>query len=378
VSAATPPEEPTGDRKDRNYVKQSDFPRVGLSEALRIARAISEHYAKQPTKPLDVAFTLDLTPGAKVFKYLTGASIAYGLTEGGAQADQISLTDLGRRIVAPPTEGYDLVAMREAVLRPRVIKEFLSRYNGSPLPKDNIAYNVLREMGVASGATERALRLIIDNASALGLIKEAKNGRKYVSLDAPAPAESVVGPVDTLSLDDDETDEEREDDIVDEVAGGQTEERQRAVKETRPGAIFLGHGKKRGPLEKLQKILDKFKVLHQVAVDQPNLGRPIPDKVKDIMGQCNSAILIFTKDEKFFDAEGNELWRPSENVVYELGAASFAYEDRVVILKEKGITFPTNFSSVGHIEFDEDGIEAKAVDILMELIEFKLLTVNPA
>jgi hypothetical protein len=48
-----------------------------------------------------------------------------------------------------------------------------------------------------------------------------------------------------------------------------------------------------------------------------------------------------------------------------------------VILNEKGITFPTNFSSVGHIEFDEDGIEAKAVDIVMELIEFKLLTVNP-
>jgi hypothetical protein len=90
VSAATPPEEPTGDRKDRNYVKQSDFPRVSLSEALRVARAISEHYAKQPTKPPDVAFALDLTPGAKIFKYLTGASIAYGLTEGGAQADQIS------------------------------------------------------------------------------------------------------------------------------------------------------------------------------------------------------------------------------------------------------------------------------------------------
>ena len=197
-------------------------------------------------------------------------------------------------------------------------------------------------------------------------------------LDTPAPVESVVGPVDTLSPDDEEADEEREDDIVGEVAGGQTEDRQGAVKGSRPGAIFLGHGKKRGPLEKLQKILGKFKVPHRVAVDQPNLGRPIPDKVKDVMEECNAAILIFTKDEKFFDAEGNELWRPSENVVYELGAASFAYEDRVVILKEKGITFPTNFSSVGHIEFEEDGIEAKAVDILMELIAFGLVTVTPA
>lgn len=383
MSAATPakgkePSKPAGSGKQRTYVKQADVPRYSLREALRVARAISEQHAKQPTKPLDVAFALELTPNAKVFEYITGASIAYGLTEGGAQADQISLTNLGRRVVAPMTDGDDVAAMREAVLRPRVIREFLTKYNNEAVPRDDIARNVLETLGVPQGATERALKLIIDNASALGLIKQAKNGRKYVSLDTPAPAESVVGPVDTLSPDDEGADEEREDDIVGEVAGGQTEDRQRAVKETRPGAIFLGHGKKRGPLEKLQKILGKFKVPHRVAVDQPNLGRPIPDKVKDVMEECNSAILIFTKDEKFFDAEGNELWRPSENVVYELGAASFAYEDRVVILKEKGITFPTNFSSVGHIEFDEDGIEAKAVDILMELIGFGLVTVNPA
>lgn len=113
-------------------------------------------------------------------------------------------------------------------------------------------------------------------------------------------------------------------------------------------------------------------------VDLPNLGRPIPDKVKDVTEECNSAILIFTKDEEFRDADGEVLWRPSENVVYELGAASYAYEDRVVILKEKGITFPTNFSNIGYIEFEENAIEAKAVEILKELIGFKLVTLTPA
>jgi predicted nucleotide-binding protein len=91
------------------------------------------------------------------------------------------------------------------------------------------------------------------------------------------------------------------------------------------------------------------------------------------MNECGSAILIFTKDEKFHDPDGNELWRPSENVVYELGAASFAYEDRVVIFKEKGINFPTNFSSVGYIEFEENAIEAKTMDLLKELIGFGLV-----
>ena len=180
-------------------------------------------------------------------------------------------------------------------------------------------------MGVAGGVTERVLQLILDNAKELGLLRELK-GRLYVRLGAPAPPEWAVESVDTLSRDDDETDEGREDDLLNQAAGGHTEDRQHTVKKARPGAIFLGHGKKRGPLEKLQKILDEFKVPYQVVVDLANLGRPIPDKVRQTMEQCGSAILIFTKDEEFRDADGNELWRPSENVIYELGAASYAYE----------------------------------------------------
>jgi hypothetical protein len=60
-----------------------------------------------------------------------------------------------------------------------------------------------------------------------------------------------------------------------------------------------------------------------------------------------------------------------------LGAASYAYEDRVVILKEKGLNFPTDYGSVGHIEFVEDDIQAKAIDLLKELIGMKLLKLTP-
>jgi predicted nucleotide-binding protein len=95
------------------------------------------------------------------------------------------------------------------------------------------------------------------------------------------------------------------------------------------------------------------------------------------MLQCGSAILIFTCDEKFFDEEGNEIWRPSENVVHELGAASLLYEDRIVIFKEKGLHFPTNFQSIGYIEFEVDSIDAKTADLLKELIGFGLVKVTP-
>lgn len=96
------------------------------------------------------------------------------------------------------------------------------------------------------------------------------------------------------------------------------------------------------------------------------------------MAQCGSAILIFTADERFQDEAGETIWRPSENAIYELGAASFAYEDRVVIFMERGLHFPANFESIGRIEFDESGIEAKSMDLLKELVGFGLVRIMPA
>ncbi len=173
----------------KTYVSQADVPRYPISEALRVAKAIADEYGKQPTRPLDVAAAMGLAPTTSRFKMFTGASIAYGLTEGGAQADEIVLTDLGMRVVAPTEEGDDEAAEREALLRPRIVREFLEKYDGSKLPRDNIGKNVLEQMGVTAAATDRTLGLIIDSADELGLLTEIK-GDRYVNLKAvPKPKE---------------------------------------------------------------------------------------------------------------------------------------------------------------------------------------------
>src|SRR2546428_274079 len=91
--------------------------------------------------------------------------------------------------------------------------------------------------------------------------------------------------------------------------------------------IFIAHGKNKKPLDQLQKILDQFGVKYKVAINEPNKGRPISSKVAELMKACTSAIFIFTADEKTQDAEGNVKYRPSDNVVYELGAASALYDN---------------------------------------------------
>jgi len=103
-----------------SYVSQTDVPARTLEEALRVPRAISEHYARRPTSPLRVASAMGVQPNTGNFWMLTGSAIAYGLTKGGAQAPQIEIEPLGMRIVRPKKEGEDLAARREALLRPRV------------------------------------------------------------------------------------------------------------------------------------------------------------------------------------------------------------------------------------------------------------------
>ena len=140
--------------------------------------------------------------------------------------------------------------------------------------------------------------------------------------------------------------------------------------------IFIAHGTNKKPLEQLKNILDQFKIPYKVATEGTDLGRPIGTRVREIMNSCNCAILIFTADEEFQDLEGNTIWHPSENVLYELGAAGFLYDKRIVILKEEEVQFPSNFEELGYISFHKDQLETKSIDVLKELIGFGIVKIS--
>jgi predicted nucleotide-binding protein len=378
VAGSENTETSVGAGRKRARVSQADVPRHDLEESVRVPRALEEHYGGGPASPMDVAASLGSTPASSWFRTLTGAAIAYGLTEGGYNSAEIKLTPLGSRVVAPTSEGEDAAALREALLKPRVMREFLTKYNRKKLPPENIAHNVLASLGVDRGATERTLEVITQSARHAGALRTMK-GDDWVDLRGPSRVVAPEGseaevPIELTDLEE-----------LEQRPGEEAEERGAAPPaapqvpgEVKPKPIFVGHGKNKRPLGKVEDILKNFGIPYLKAVGEPNLGQPIPTKVKNVMKKHRSAILIFTKDEQFVDADGNEIWRPSENVVYELGAASLAYDDRVVIFMEEGLTFPANFDSIGHITFQPDAIEAKTMDLLKELIGFGLLKVTPA
>jgi hypothetical protein len=85
------------------------------------------------------------------------------------------------RIVRPTSEGDDIAAMREALLRPKVVGEFLRMYDGGALPPEAIATNVLKEKGVPADRADGVLELIVEGAQAVGFLKEW-GGKRYVDL----------------------------------------------------------------------------------------------------------------------------------------------------------------------------------------------------
>jgi len=169
----------------RTYLKQTDVPSASVDDALRLPAAIFDHYAGKATQPLFVAKALNIDPKGSQLIVLSGASIAFGLTEGGAQAASITVTDLARRILRPTEENADLSARREAVLKPRIFGEFLQRYNGNPFPRQDIALNILEGMGVPREKAAEVLERIEASAQSVGFLQEIK-GKKYVSLEGGA------------------------------------------------------------------------------------------------------------------------------------------------------------------------------------------------
>ena len=345
------------------------YPFHTLAEALVVAQKIRDEKAGKPMNRLLLADALGVKPASSNYRDLLSSSVKYGLTEGTEKAKEIKLTDGGEHAVSTDS-ALRQRALRRAAMTPKVFRRFYEAYADGRLP--TILSKVLTtDFGVPAEHADECGSMLVENGRMTGLIRDI-SGSPHVMLDGEIVIDDRDDPGEGAEAHDPDTEVLLVDDEEHTVLDLVSEEANTTDSRT-PKPIFLGHGKNRVPLEKLEKQLATFQIPAKVVVQEPHLGRPIPTKVKQTMMECGSAILIFTKDERFFDADGTELWRPSENVVYELGAASYVFEDRVVILKEAGVSFPANFSSIGYIEFEVDNIEAKWMDVLKELIGFGLV-----
>lgn len=364
--------------KTRSYMSQEDVPAYDLDEAILVAKALLQEYGGHPATPLDVAAAMDLTPTSGKFRMLCGASIAYGLTSGGYNAAQIVPTSLARQIVDPQEEGADLASKREAVMKPRILRELLSKYSGSPLPREDIGMNVLKGMNVPPDRTKQVWDMVLRSADSVGFLQTIKD-RKYVNLGGVKPPEAP-----TTSDRADGASESPETQIKDLVRTVHEPEPAAVVQESRRPTmqndarlrrVFITHGKNTAFIEPIKELLGFGELIPVVSIQKESVAQPVPDKVMNDMRGCGAAIIHVDGEMKLLDSDAKEHTVINPNVLIEIGAAMALYGRRFILLVREGVKLPSNLQGLYEVRYQGDLLDgAVTIRLLKAINEMKAVS----
>lgn len=352
-------------------VSQEKVPAHSIEDALRVPRAIADDLGKRPSSPLRVAAAMGLTPTSSLFKMLTGASIAYGLTNGGYNAAQIELSDIALRIIKPRKDGDDIQAKRDAFLKPKVIHDFMAHYAGSPLPRPEIAKNVLEEdFEVPPERSDKVFDFIVEGAKRLGLLKEIR-GKFFVDTAPPNESTNASGEPENGEERGDVDSTESNGKLDEPPASSANDQRVRAedaVKHARLKRVFLTHGKNRTFIDPIKKLLQFGELDAIVSVERQSVSQPVPEKVMSEMRSCGSAIIHVEDELHLMDKGAVEHVMLNPNVLIEIGAAMALYGRRFILLVKDGVKLPSNLQGLFEVRYEGGVLDGSATIRLLESI----------
>ena len=347
------------------------FPHNTLEDALRVPQAIWTDNAGQPFAPDDLRQSLKID-GIGAIRNILHSSQMYGLTVGSWSTDPthtVKLSPVGRAIVDPGIDDNPTQLKIDAIQKPRVFRDFLQLIDGRIIPpQERCKSTLIQRHHVGRSVAEACYSVIMKSVHSLGLVVKDDEQRDILRL-GNKPTETTTTP----------ESEPAQEGLASESPepSPPADQEQDVPAYDKPKQVFIAHGKNETPLNQLVDILRGFNVKYVVAIEEPNAGLPVGEKVAKAMHDCTSGIFIFTAEEKMTKEDGTEVIWPNLNVVYELGAGSAIYSKKIVILKEKGVTFPSDFSGVTYIPFDKDNLSSKAMDLMKELVTMGFLQVSP-
>jgi len=345
----------------RAYISQSEIPRLTLSEAIRLAQSLYDDFAGKPTPPHQLAMAVDVSPTSSGWQDLCGASIAYGLTAGGKNAQTISLTDLGLRVVAPTIENDDVIARVECALRPEIARLFFERYNHAKFPQDKIARNVLAEMQVPPDRLDNVLEIIKRNGEFVGIILQTKTGH-FVAIDTSQPqfegakASSQEGQVKNIPELPTKTGIDQ-----DQIPSPPSNQR-----------VFITHGKNKEIVSQIKDLLSFGKFIPIVSEEHETTSKPVPDKVLEDMRSCFAGVIHVETEDELLDKAGATHHKINENVLIEIGAAMALYGRYFILLVHKGVHLPSNLQGLYICYYEGEKLDYDAtMKLLKAFNEFK-------
>jgi predicted nucleotide-binding protein len=282
------------------------------------------------------------------------------------------VTDLARRILRPKQEGEDTAARREAVLKPRVFGDFLRRYDSNSFPRNDLALNVIEEMGVPRDKTEEVLERIDASARTVGFIEEIR-GKSYVTIQG----------VDGLSLPLGSPEPEQifpEEESVTQ-AGHRTPATPPVVQpkgtaltaaiadDQRRRRVFITHGSNRDLVEPIKKLLEFGELEAVISVERQSVSKPVPEKVMDDMRSAGAAIIHVDAELMIKNEDASEHMVLNPNVLIEIGAAMAFYGRRFILLVRDGVKLPSNLQGLYEVRYNGDNLDASSTIKLLEAIK---------
>lgn len=361
----------TESKSPKKIFRQTELPKMSLEDALKVPQAIWDQYAGNATAPIFVAEAVGVSPSSSNWRTLTGASIAYGLTDGGYNSKEISLTELGRRIVSPTEENDDKLAIFQAAQLPQFCQKFYEKYgNGNKLPQANIAANLLISWGVPKDEASNAFDLIKKNGEFSGIIVTIQ-GNQYVNITPTNPATVTEKCSDSKQFSEEET-EEIPDTLLESMNIDKNSTNAVAEPSNSNNKVFISHGKNRQIVDQLKQLLEFGAFEPIVSVERESTAISVPDKVFNDMRLCCSGVIHVEGERKLLDVEGNEHSLINENVLIEIGAAIALFKNRVILLCKKGTKLPSNLQGLYRCEYEGDQLDYQAtMKLLKTFSEFR-------
>jgi predicted nucleotide-binding protein len=133
--------------------------------------------------------------------------------------------------------------------------------------------------------------------------------------------------------------------------------------------VFITHGKNRGLVDPIKKLLDYGELEPVVSVERQSVSKPVPAKVMDDMRDCGAAIIHVDADKTIVDNQGQEHVFLNPNVLIEIGAAMAFYGQRFILLVREGVRLPSNLQGLYEVGYDGDTLDANATIALLDAIK---------
>ena len=127
---------------------------------------------------MEIAQAMGVSATSPSNRYPLWSAVAYGIVLKG-EGNTYSLSETGRKILAPTYEGERDEGVKKALFTPSVLSRFYTDYNGSLLPTTDLMPNVLEtRYGVLRSRTAEAIELLKANARYAGALHPREDGRE--------------------------------------------------------------------------------------------------------------------------------------------------------------------------------------------------------